>query len=377
MEYPLEYYSYENIPLNRDIYAIQHKDYKDFSRFWRFYLDSPDRFEVHPNHVIGVVRVCVRKVEPTYLVIEVFLDTSLRFHSTVITLPKSDFIYCLENYNYQKQPILVLSDKWIKSTLYSNYSMFCMVDAIGVKKTILEDGYISQERLRNFTRGINHIARRYPTYTFFSFGDSVVVKGSFKGARFQFNTFKPETLLQIAIEIQDVFMKTLGYCSYGVFSQGLLYDFNNKGVKKSFLGNHYSLGSLGTPFSEIFEIDEAARKNGRNGVHKRYEFYMTDYFFRALELKGGAGSNLPSFRYNSKMSFLEDGYYYALNKSCLEKFLDSNNKRKFRFNRLRLVQFFNLSIKRFFHNIKVNRFFRENLAELNEMVERGPSERAE
>ena len=371
MQFPLDYYSYQNIPIDRDIYIISEKDYSDFIIFCRYFLDDEDPHTPHPNGVVGSIRAAVRKITVNYLVVEIFLDTSFRFHSTVITLPKSKFRYCLANHNFQKQAVLIVSDDWVSSALYSNYSSFCMIDAIGVKNTILKDGAIDQGTIRMFTSEINKLSRRYRNYTFFSFGDSVVVKGTFKGDRRYFYTFKPEELIQIANEVMKLFIKIFDYASYAVFTQGLLYDYDKKSIKKSFLGNHYSLGSLGTPFAEIFEIDETARKNIKSKVHLPCDFYMTDYFFHALERNYDDKTEFSKYTYSSKMSFLGVSSYYALNIEDIDRaILTKPLKEKIRLMKNRFKYSAEVMLNRNLRRAKVLKYYAKE--DLDKMLECGP-----
>ncbi len=373
MDFPLEYYSYNNIPLNRDMFIISDNEYATLIKHWRFFLDDEDPYTMHPNWIVKNARAAVAKITNDFIVIEVFLNTTYRFHSAVLTLPKEDFCYCLENYNYQKQPIIIVSDKWMKKALSSFYSVFCMVDAIGIKKVILEKGGIPSDLLRKFSCEINSLARKYPSYTFLSFGDSVVIKGSFRPDKKYYVTYRPEQLLEIAEKVKDCFKEVIGYDSYAIFSQGLLYDYENKGITKSWFGKHYSLGSLGTPFSEIFEIDSVARSNSKKGTHPPSEIYMTDFFFHTLNTDNNKRSSFQKYPYKSKMSFLGKGEYCAtclkdlkegLNKETIES-RSKNLRFKFKF----LIKDF---VKRWIHIIKVKWHFKDRESELREMINAGP-----
>jgi len=376
MEFPLEYYDYSKIPTGRDMYVVSEDHYPDFIKFWRYYLDDPNPKVTHPNWLITTVRASVLKVNQNFLVIEVFLDTSFRFHSAVVTLAKEDLVYCLENYNYQKQPILIVTKKWFKKILSASYSTFCMVDAIGVKSSILKDGEIKQDLIRKFTKGVDKISRRYRDYTLFSFGDSVVIKGTFKGDRKYFYTYKPEELLCIAKEVSLLFKTVFGYDSYAICSQGFLYDFEKKGVKKYLFGNHYSLGSLGTPFVEIFEIDEAARKNIKSKTHKPSELYMTDYFYHTLDLELDNKNTFMKYSYASKMSFIGSGdYYVAMYEDLFDKLKQMSVKDRSRILRFRFKYWLEEAFRWIFHKVKVELKYKKS--EMYEMIKRGPTKEAD
>ena len=370
----MDYYDYENTPLGRDVFVVSEKYYFDFVKNWRFYLDDEDPYTMHPNWMIkNMIRGSVIKVEPSYVVVEVFLNTTFRFHSAVVTLPKADFLHCLENYNYQKQPILIVSEDWLRKVMSSHYSVFCMVDAIGIKKAILTNGGVEPHLFRTFTRTIDSLARKYRNYTFLSFGDSVIIKGTFCPDRKYYLTYKPEELVKISNEVRKLFRDILNCGSYAIFSQGLLYDFENKGIRKASLGKHYSLGSLGAPFAEIFEIDEVARSNIKMEVHSPCDLYMTTHFFNTLDVIYDEKGNFNKFSYESKMSFLGIGEYYAVGYDYLLSNLKSEGvDRRSKILRFRINYWIKDLYRRRTHKKKMESLYKGKENDLAEMIHQGP-----
>ena len=112
----------------------------------------------------------------------------------------------------------------------------------------------------------------------------------------------------------------LGLGIYAVVAQGgnEYYDSSLLHISKS--ANHICLNSIGLPFAQLLEIDNAVRKAIRSGVHPPSDIYMDEHFYHSLRFSLEFDKNAePSAAYHAPLSSTGSDYYF----SSIDKILEN------------------------------------------------------
>ena len=186
-----------------------------------------------------------------------------------------------------------------------NYSVFALVDAIGVR-TALETGRLSSELFIKLRGLIDALAKKYLDISFISLGDSLILKSNWTVGMFDSEisyTYSPERMVSIIDELALIYEEAISLPIYGVLTQGTNEYYGSSLLHVSESGNHICLNSLGLPFERLLAIDAAARMAIRKKVHPAAQLYIDEEFFRSLDLKYQfRGEDSPEkFDYRSKM----------------------------------------------------------------------------
>ncbi|MEW6776651.1 MAG: hypothetical protein AB1405_10185, partial [Bdellovibrionota bacterium] len=200
-----------------------------------------------------------------------------------ITVPIGEIAKVLE-IEEAKCPFVFVNTSWLDEVFSGNQSAYALIDIVNFSSS-LSDGSSLREILDRIITAVDEVAKKYPNFMFVSYGDGVLVKALWN-ARFKDKKplvrFNPEKLLECCSEIGDAIFEITGLGFYSVLTQGHN-AYSHKGLyHHSDEGNHFSLNSLGTPFSFLFDIDRSVRSNIKNGTHGRASVYMSLDFFHAL-----------------------------------------------------------------------------------------------
>lgn len=278
MEY--ETYSFDEIPLDRDLFMVSQNDKNILVNA---FIDSSGRDET--VYKIGRLAIVVRRRVEDKLHIEVFANIFTRYHSIRTIVSKSDIESCIGCQNYDFDPTLLVNDNLFQSFITKKYSIFALIDADGMK-TALMDNVVTDEKLLILRSKIDAIASAHTSFLFISFADSILVKTVWQGPSSMDNEgYNPEELIEIANKIDAAYFEILRLQTYCIAAQGEnLY--NSESLYSISPGaNHVSLNSLGRTFALVFEIENAARKNIRSQLHKKYKFYFEKSLFASLQSK--------------------------------------------------------------------------------------------
>jgi hypothetical protein len=176
---------------------------------------------------------------------------------------------------------------WVKSLHLRSYSVFGLIDAIGVKNAI-QNGTLTRERLLVLRDEIDTLGKSYPQVTFISFADTVLIKSNWSvgyvGSEVQY-TYQPEIFITIVKEFEAIFKRTLELGVYAVLTQGINAYYDDSLLHISESENHVCLNSLGLPFAQLLAIDESARLHLRENAHPPSDIYMDEHFYRSLNCK--------------------------------------------------------------------------------------------
>ena len=102
------------------------------------------------------------------------VDMSTRYHELTVSLPRSEFVACVGCWQASERPRVFVTDTWLDHIHLRNYSIFALVDAIGVKVRIRK-GTLTTDSLLGLRTCIDELASRHPEASFVSFGDSLLI----------------------------------------------------------------------------------------------------------------------------------------------------------------------------------------------------------
>lgn len=208
-----------------------------------------------------------------------------RFHRVSIILPKSDFICCLSFPHHDEKPFVFVSSKWIRNTLLRRYSIFALIDVIGVKNAIRK-GLLTRGKLLKVRAGIDSLTKKYPEVSFVSFADSLLLKTIWE-TRYAYDShqsqYKPEQVIQIIGEISDLYKAVLGLKVYSILTQGANEYYKDASLHISDSKRHISLNSLGIPFAQLQAIDLKVHKLIKKSESWSHNIYLDSDLFYSLK----------------------------------------------------------------------------------------------
>ncbi len=294
----IEEYGFEDIPLNRDVYLMEERWLHSYEKAMVAFL----RGKLDDFNVGEVAFAAARGLAGEAMQMSWYPNIADRFHEVRVHLPRSAFVAAVGCSRIDEKPRVFVRNEWMRDLYESSYSIFAMVDAIGVKDVMFR-GQLSSEKLRTLQSGIDGIADTNPDIAFISFADSLLLKLNWHADSSAncASRYDPERLLNVIEDVQRLFCEVLGLDIYVVLAQGS----NEYGalLHRSNGGNHVSLNSLGLPFAQILAIDNAARSAIRSGSHDPAEVYMDESFFNSLRMRFGfPKASYPRSVYSTSLS---------------------------------------------------------------------------
>lgn len=304
-----DHYSFEEIPLNCDIYLVDECFMADYDKSMLGFF-SGDEYKV-----VGYVSyVAARKINERSLELSWYTNVHDRFHEVMIILPRNQFVGCVGSWQCDEKPRIFVKSAWLESIHLRSYSIFALIDAIGVKYA-LECGDITREKLIDLRSRIDDLSSRHPDISFISFADSLLLKSNWSVGHYRSGvkySYRPEVFIHLASEIDFIYQAVLGLRTYAVVAQGSNEYYDDPLLHVSDRRNHISLNSLGIPFAQLQEIELAARKAIRTKVHLPADLYMDEQFYHSLKYKYKFDKNAgPSNTYQTKMIASSPSYYYS------------------------------------------------------------------
>ncbi len=310
----------DDVPLHRDCFLIGSDQFEDLNRIWKDFFASGGGTE-HPNNFLRVRWCALNGIGPDSCEVNICVTQMSRYHGAVKTLPRSKFIVGVYFWNCEKRRYLVVDQQWFDQIEQEPFSLYALIDVIGMKKLLDQHGRVDELRLTAIREGIDALAARNPDHAFLTFADNVLVKTLWRAAEPQYAaTYKPEQFLGITEEIDAIFASALGLHTYVVATQGANYSEETSLLRISPGQNHVFFGSLATPFVEIFEIDNAIRAALQRGNHGPKELYLSESLFLTLQYKhyqdkDDLRRNL--FPFKSKINLEGGGNYLAIDREEL------------------------------------------------------------
>jgi len=306
-----DHYSFEEIPLDRDLYIMDVRYISEYESMMSNYLSDPSLHDYNP---VGYVsRVAGRRVLDNSIELSWLANVMERFHEVSVILPKEQFIYCVGCWQYDEKPIIFVKSNWLENLYMRSYSVFAMIDAIGVKK-FLEQDKLTQAMLTALRQEIDKLAFNFPEVSFISFADSLLLKSNWSVGTFDSEvnyTYNPEVFITLANKVCEIYISCLGLPTYAVITQGSNAYSDDPLLHISESKNHISLNSLGVPFAQLMDIEDTARKNIRAEIHKPADVYMDSQYYNSLKFNFLFDKhNQLKAEYTTKMVSQPCFYYY-------------------------------------------------------------------
>lgn len=303
-------YSFEEIPLNQDLYVIDEAYLHEYERSMVKFFNGTGKGE--PVGYVGYI--AARAIKANIVELSWYPNVHDRFHEVSITLPREKFICCVGSWQCDEKPRIFVKNDWLESIYLRSYSVFALIDAANVKKAI-ENGELTRARLIELRHQIDCLAEKHVDISFISFADSLLLKSNWSVGHFKSDinySYEPEVFIHLANEINAIYKKTLNLSTYAVIAQGSNEYYDDQLLHISATKNHISLNSLGVPFAQLMEIEATARKAIKADIHDRAELYMDEKYFHSIKFKSSFKKNTnPYNSYQTKMMSTPSKYYYS------------------------------------------------------------------
>ena len=309
-------YDIDNIPLSEDCYLI------DECYMYEYEQAMLESFKTKEYTSVGYVSwIIPEDSNDNSIEITWFPNPLFRLHKVTISLPKNQIIKCVACSTYGERPHIFVKSSWLQHLYLRQYSIFCLVDAIGVKRA-LNHGELSRTNLIELRDAVDKIAEKYPDVSFISFADSLLLKSNWTVGTFRDDvsySYNPEVFLTVVKEIKETYIDILGLGIYSIITQGNNEYYEDTLLHISESKNHVSLNSLGIPFAQLMEINDAVTTAIKSEIHEPSDLYMEQQFIHSLNFRAGFRKpDLEMYPYANKMTDSER-YYYC---SGWEKLLD-------------------------------------------------------
>lgn len=272
---------------------------------------------------IQVRRITDHSIELTW-----YPGAYYRFHEVEISLPRDQFVTCVGCSRYSERPQFFAKSSWLEHLFLRQYSVFGIVDAIGVKEA-LDRGELTRNKLVELRNAVDQVAEKYLDVSFISFADSLLLKSNWTVGTFMSEksyTYEPEILIEVIKHIRKVYNDILELDIYAILTQGSNEYYEDPLTHISESENHICLNSLGIPFAQLFEIDKAARCAIKLGVHNKSELYMEENFFHSLNRRHGWDrDSLEKNTFYNKMTHSDRNYFCIMWEQLLENLKPSSD----------------------------------------------------
>jgi hypothetical protein len=305
-------YAYEEIPLNRDVYLM---DEKWMTEYEASLVDVFNENGANYKSVGYISYACARRILPGGIEFSWYPNIHDRFHEVSAWLPRDAIVACVGSWQWDEKPRIFVKSDWFNQLHLRSYTVFALIDAIGVKDAITNNA-LARDSLVRLRERIDDLASHHPSISFISFADSLLLKSNWTVGHYASAvtyTYSPEIFFEIFMELRSLYRAELGLEIYGVLTQGSNEYYDDDVTHISASGNHISLNSLGLPFAQLQSIEAAARRAIRQDTHPPCDLYMDELFFRSVRFKHSFDKNeQPRHAYKSPMS-PSDGYYFYAN----------------------------------------------------------------
>jgi hypothetical protein len=262
--------------------------------------------------------VAVRQINKNSIDFSWYPNTSTRFHEVSINIPKDKIKECVGCCQYGIKPFIFVDHEWLEQLYTREYSVFALIDAIGVKNAIC-DNLLTKEKLLKLRDKLDALAAQHEDISFISFADSLILKSNWSAGYFKKRieySYEPEVFLRIVKEIQGIYRETLGLEIYAILTQGSNEYYEEPLLHISGSKNHICLNSLGIPFAELMAIERSAKEALRNKIHPPAEVYMDEQYYHSLSFQWEFKKNeKPKNSYKAIMKTNVSYYFYS---SCSE-----------------------------------------------------------
>lgn len=310
----IDKYSFDEIPIDQDCYFMSEIYMEEFGDALIKMLSNGD----NPYGVGYGSYVAVRKINENSIELSWYPNVHTRFHEVSISLPKDMFKASVGCWKYDVKPYIFVDHDWLEKLFTREYSVFSLIDAIGVKDAI-RSNLLTKDKLLQLRNKLDELAAQHEDISFISFADSLILKSNWSVGYFRKGiecSYEPESFLRIIKKIQGIYKEVLDLDIYAVLTQGSNEYYEEPLLHISDTRNHICLNSLGVPFAELLAIERAAKSAFKNKIHPHAEIYMDEQYYHSLNFEAGFDKNKkPNNTYKAIMKSVEPSYFYA---SCDE-----------------------------------------------------------
>jgi hypothetical protein len=316
-------YPFEAVPLKTDSYLMDERYIEEYEQAML------DTFSGGESPDVGYISyIAARRINDLSIDLSWYPNIYDRFHEVAVSLPREQFIVCVGCKRYGEKPHIFVRSAWLEHLHLRLYSVFCMVDAIGVKDA-LQSGALSREKLLGLRNAIDKVAEQYLEVSFISFADSLLLKSNWSVGHFRSEvsyTYQPEVFIKVVKDIRRIYRDILGLDVYAIMTQGSNEYYEDSLLHISESRNHICLNSLGLPFAQLLAINNSARSAIRAGTHRPSELYLDAQFLNSLRFGFRFDrDSLEKYAYHDKM-MSSRGKYYCIGWEELLENLESGSE---------------------------------------------------
>lgn len=318
----IDKYLFEDIPLDRDCLLMSEIYMGEFDEALGKILRGE---ECNPYEVGFVSPVAVRTINKNSLDLSWYPNTFTRFHEVSISLPRDMVRVCVDFWQYDLKPYIFVDHDWLEHLHLREYSVFALIDAIGVKNAI-RDNALTKDKLIELRSKIDDLAETENNISFISFADSLILKTNWDVGYFHKGikcSYKPEKILYVIKELDRIYQAVLGLPIYAVITQGSNEYYGEPLLHISKSQNHICLNSLGVPFAELMAIETSAKSAIKSGIHPPMQLYLDEQFYHSILFKYEFQKNdKPKNSYSAIMKSNQPNYFYSSCDVLIENLVD-------------------------------------------------------
>jgi len=311
----IDKYSFSEIPVDEECLLMSEIYMGEFGTALVKMLKEKDGT---PHEVGYVSYIVVKKINTNSIDLSWYPNTHTRFHEVSISIPKDKIKYCVGCWRYGVKPYIFVDHEWLEQLFTREYSVFALIDAIGVKNAI-RDNLLTKGKLLELRDRLDTLSANNNDISFISFADSLILKSNWSVGYFRKGiecSYEPESILRIIKEIQKIYRNVLNLEIYAVLTQGSNEYYEEPLLHISPSKNHICLNSLGVPFAELLAIESSAKSALKSNIHPAAEIYLDEQYYHSLNFKAGFEKNTkPKNAYKAIMKTEEPFYFFS---SCDE-----------------------------------------------------------
>ena len=156
-------YSYEECPVDRDLFILGSEDFNKIIPHWKNYFEYSGE---HPNNYINYKHASCYFIDEENIDVYIEINIFDRFHAINKSLKKSDYLFCFKFYERGERPFIVVEQSWFDSLEYDNYSCYSMIDIIGIRALLKKKGKVPKEIIDEYNLELDKLALENPNYLF-------------------------------------------------------------------------------------------------------------------------------------------------------------------------------------------------------------------
>ena len=286
--------------------------------------------ECNPYEVGYVAYISVRTINSNSLDLSWYPDNHTRFHEVSIILPRDMVKVCVGCGHYDIMPYIFVDQGWLEHLHLRKYSIFALIDAIGVKSAIRNNA-LTKDKLTELRAKIDDLAETENDISFISFADSLILKTNWNVGYFDKNikcSYKPEKILHVIKKLDHIYQEVLNLPIYAVLTQGSNEYYGEPLLHISKSQNHICLNSLGVPFAELLAIESSAKSAIKSDIHPPMQLYLDDQFYYSIKFKLEFEKNKkPKNSYSAIMKSSRTNYFYSSCDVLIENLDDRESER--------------------------------------------------